>query len=293
MDYDGFLNRWENADAPLSIDWDGEYGPQCVDEIAEYCVENGKPVAYANAVDWFENSALTGAFQSVPNDPSNYNQVPNRGDIIIWSGDLPGSEGYGHIAIFDMVTGAGSFQSLDQNWHGQYVHFVQHNWSYVLGWLTPIASQPVASTVSASPAPVAAPDPGPVAAPILPVETPAAPVAAPVEAPALTYVQAAVASTAVVSPVVAQTPPVVVVGPIVPEVDKKSVLETALTRAFHTFWQSFVAAFIVSASGLTATVLSVHNISDAKAAGLALVVAVGGAALSALRNTLNKNQDLK
>ena len=169
MNYDAFINKWLGQ----PIDWDGQYGPQCVDEIAEYCQENGKAIAYANAKDWANNPALAGDFDWTQNDPNDYNQIPNRGDIIVWSGDLPGSEGYGHIAIWDMVTGPGAFQSLDQNWGGQYVHFQSHNWQYILGWWTPKAVAPPAP-VPPAPTPIPAPDPAPDPAPS-PTPTPTPP----------------------------------------------------------------------------------------------------------------------
>lgn len=161
MDYDRFISNWLGQ----SIDWDKMYGPQCVDEIAQYCTDNGKPVAYANAKDWANNPALQGAFTWTQNNPSDYNQIPNRGDIIVWSGDLPGSEGYGHIAIWDMVTGPGTFQSLDQNWGGQYVHFQSHNWDYILGWWTPKSAPTPQPPTPIPPAPIPAPEPAPDPAP--------------------------------------------------------------------------------------------------------------------------------
>lgn len=163
MDYDGFLNRWMGQ----SIDWDGLYGPQCVDEIAQYCIDNGKPVAYANAKDWANHPALQAAFDWTENNPADYYQIPKRGDIIVWSGNLPGSGGYGHIAIWDMVVSPGIFNSLDQNWGGQYVHFQSHNWDYILGWWTPKAppEPPAPVPTPPSPAPIPAPDPAPDPAP--------------------------------------------------------------------------------------------------------------------------------
>jgi hypothetical protein len=192
MDYDGFINRWLGK----AIDWDGAYGPQCVDEVAQYCVENGKPVAYANAKDWANHPALQSAFNWTQNNPNDYNQVPHRGDIIVWGGGLPGSGGYGHIAIFDMIVKPGIFQSLDQNWGGQYVHFIpNHNWDYILGWWSPkpVAPPPAPTPPPAPPTPVPAPEPHPDPSPANPVPvTPATPptpdpelppVAPPVEPP--------------------------------------------------------------------------------------------------------------
>jgi hypothetical protein len=167
MDYDGFIARYQGK----SIDFDGLYGPQCVDSVAQYCVENGKPVAWANAKDWWQHPALTPAFDFIANDPNNATQLPSRGDIIIWNGNVPGSQGYGHIAIWDMVTPSG-FQSLDQNWAGQTVHFVpNHSWSWVIGWMHPKeAPKPAPVPVPPLPEPTPEPVPAPVPVPVPPAE---------------------------------------------------------------------------------------------------------------------------
>jgi hypothetical protein len=165
MKYDDFLNKYLGK----AIDWDGAYGAQCVDEIAQYCEDNGMPIAYANAKDWANHPALQGAFDWTDNNPSDVHQIPKRGDIIVWNGNLPGSGGYGHIAIFDMVIRPGVFQSLDQNWGGQYVHFVpNHTWDYILGWWTPKAKPAPAPPVPVPPAPIPAPDVHPDPAPANP-----------------------------------------------------------------------------------------------------------------------------
>ncbi len=192
MKYDKFLQKWMGK----SIDWDGVYGPQCVDLIAQYCIEAGKAIAYANAKDWANHSALRGDFTWTNNNPNDYLQIPNRGDIIVWNGNLPGSGGYGHIAIWDMVTAPGLFNSLDQNWGGQYVHFQNHNWDYILGWWTPKqpavvtpppAPQPVPPAPTPIPAPKPAPDPAPSPTPApspVPVPLPTPQPTPPVQPPA-------------------------------------------------------------------------------------------------------------
>lgn len=138
MNYDAFIAKYNGK----SIDWDGVYGAQCVDLVAFYCQENGKPIARANAKDWWGHPVLTGAFDFITNNPADLKQVPPRGAIIIWNGNLAGSGGYGHIAIFDAVVSPGVFRSFDQNWGGMYCHFVTHNWNNVIGWMVPKATAP-------------------------------------------------------------------------------------------------------------------------------------------------------
>jgi len=118
------------------------YGGECVSLVANYCVDNGKPLAYANAKDWWGHTALTGAFDFITNNPTDYNQVPLRGDVVVWNGNLAGSGGYGHIAVYDAKVSPGIFRSLDNNWGGRYVHFVNHDYTNVIGWFRPKASGP-------------------------------------------------------------------------------------------------------------------------------------------------------
>lgn len=135
MNYDAFVNKWNGKQVTA-------YSGECVALVAQYCVENGKPIAYANAKDWWGHPALTGAFDFEANRPTDYNQVPLRGDIIIWDGGLPGSGGYGHIAIYDGKVSPGVFRSFDQNWGGRQTHFVTHTYANVIGWMRPKAAAP-------------------------------------------------------------------------------------------------------------------------------------------------------
>lgn len=174
MQYDQFLAEWMGRQVTA-------YGGECVALVAQYCAENNMPIAWANAKDWWQNPALAGAFDFIANDPSNYNQLPARGNIIVWNGDLPGSGGYGHIAIWDMVVRPGLFNSFDQNWGGAQAHFQQHTWDYIIGWLSPKAAP-------AAPAPHPDPSPPPVdttppPVPPAPVEPPKVPVDPPVTPP--------------------------------------------------------------------------------------------------------------
>jgi hypothetical protein len=131
-----------------ALDYDGLYGAQCVDLIEFYLRDVfNQPPFYANAKDWYYNfgGLLAQRFDRVTNNPNDFNQIPSRGDIIIWDGNLSGSGGYGHIAVYLGKTGAGVFVSFDQNWGGMYCHQVSHNYNNVVGWLTPKAVAPIPS----------------------------------------------------------------------------------------------------------------------------------------------------
>ena len=139
MTYGEFVNNYNGR----GVDYDSAYGNQCVDLILFYLRDvYGFTGFSGNAKDWYYNygGALAQRFDRVTNNPNDYNQVPKQGDIIIWDGGLAGSGGYGHIAIYDGKVSPGVFRSFDQNWGGQYAHFVTHNYGNVIGWLTPKAT---------------------------------------------------------------------------------------------------------------------------------------------------------
>ena len=48
---------------------------------------------------------------------------------------------FGHIAVF-YNGDLNSFMSFDQNWGGNFCHYQNHNYNFVLGWLRP--NQPAA-----------------------------------------------------------------------------------------------------------------------------------------------------
>lgn len=70
-------------------------------------------------------------------------------------------------------------------------------------------------------------------------------------------------------------------------------IRALLVRAFHTFWQAFVAVFLLGIFSVISDVLSTNSISGAKTALLALVVAALAAGLSALKNAYVKPVEAK
>lgn len=140
MSIDKFFEIWNGQFA----DYDGMYGNQCVDIINFYqrdVIQGewiGTPVT-GGARDWFENypnSKVTQKYyERITNDKSDPNQLPQKGDVIVWGANA--SNKYGHIAIVKSADSSG-FTSFDQNWPlGSPCHFVNHNWTGVLGWLRP------------------------------------------------------------------------------------------------------------------------------------------------------------
>lgn len=131
-----------------SLDYDGKFGPQCVDEIDYYMRDVlGFPIVWANAIDWFgkDQPWLTW----VANTPTN---VPPKGAIIVWRQDFKVGTGiYGHIAIAYQDIGVMQFTSFDQNWGSPFCKLVRHTYEGVIGWGIP----------NHAPPPTPAPLPGP------------------------------------------------------------------------------------------------------------------------------------
>jgi hypothetical protein len=133
---------------------------QCVQLVCYYVnMVYHLDVIWDDAAGWYSDGRLSNEYDRIANNPGDPNQVPQRGDIIVWNTSLPGSGGAGHIAICLSATpGALTFISLDQNWGGKTPHQVTHNWSYVLGWLRP-RGQAAPAPVPQAPAPAPTPAP--------------------------------------------------------------------------------------------------------------------------------------
>ncbi len=111
---------------------------QCVDLINAYinqCLDNNTKdyteIIGTNAKD-FGTKYDQEDFEWIPNTPTG---VPQRGDVMVWNGNVGG--GAGHVGIF-LSGDANTFKSLDQNWSQvERVTLENHNYNNVIGWLRP------------------------------------------------------------------------------------------------------------------------------------------------------------
>jgi len=131
-----------------AIDYDGAYGPQCVDLFRQYLKEVlnvSQPPSVGGAKDLWNNYDPR-YFDRINNGPLD---IPKKGDIPIW--DARAGGGHGHVAIVETAN-LFSFTSFDQNWPvGTYCHFQGHNYfGGLVGWLRAKAPQPVDKWIAAS-----------------------------------------------------------------------------------------------------------------------------------------------
>lgn len=66
-----------------------------------------------------------------------------------------------------------------------------------------------------------------------------------------------------------------------------------LVRMFHTFWQAFIAVFLLGITPVISDVLKTGSISGSQTALLALVISALAGGLSALKNLLVKPEEAK
>ncbi|MDD6728454.1 MAG: CHAP domain-containing protein [Eubacteriales bacterium] len=136
MTFDEFVKKYNGT----KTDYDNVSGVQCVDLAKLYLdkVFGIKAGAWGNAKDYWtsfeKRDALVKNFTKIKNTPD---LIPQKGDIIVWSGDISFSNDYGHIAI---ATGEGTtsyFYSYDQNWNGKEMKKIKHTYYAVYGVLRP------------------------------------------------------------------------------------------------------------------------------------------------------------
>lgn len=96
------FDQWYTGAIGRGMDPDGVYGFQCVDVAKDYSaaifpgVHWRDSIGYGNAKDLYAG-ASTKYFDKIANNPHDLNQLPSRGDIIVWN--ATSTNPYGHIAV--------------------------------------------------------------------------------------------------------------------------------------------------------------------------------------------------
>lgn len=133
MNYDQYIAEWNDKQVT-------KFGGQCVAGIAEFEAENNLPIVWGDAHTWINNPIMLSVYSWTNNNPSDSNQLPSRGDIVVWP--LPNE----HIAFFDHNLDSQQFMSFGQNSGGIEMHMQPHTWENVAGWYS--LKQPVAPIVN-------------------------------------------------------------------------------------------------------------------------------------------------
>ena len=129
--------EWIFKNLGKSIDFDGAFGPQCVDSINDYLAATSPSTGRIRSA-----TAAQAAREKLPgwvwvaNTPIG---VPHPGSLVVW-GEFPpyGIGPDGHIAL-SVSSDVSHLLTLDQNWSGaRYVRLVCHDYGGVLGWHQPL-----------------------------------------------------------------------------------------------------------------------------------------------------------
>jgi CHAP domain len=128
---------WCQSKLGQGMDFDGQYGNQCVDFFNFYYqyITGRNPYTDGYAVPGAKDlwNVPTDLFDKIANDPNNLTQLPSPGDIIIYNGKMPGTGGYGHVAVVSEIPRA----YYEQNYGGMYVRRNMRPFNgYEIGWLS-------------------------------------------------------------------------------------------------------------------------------------------------------------
>lgn len=133
MALDEFVKTWDGK--KLEVAGSGTNGDalyQCVDLANGYI----RDVLYLPIIEWtnavdFPSKAGSN-YDYIVNDPTDPNQIPTKGDLVIWKPSP------GHIAVFLEKIDDNHFHSFDENFPLYSVcHIQEHDWTNVIGWLHP------------------------------------------------------------------------------------------------------------------------------------------------------------
>ena len=138
MNTDQFVAKYNNT----HIDEDGYYGAQCWDVVARYAREvvgcPSFPTVSGGAEGLFRlfGQPIPQYFDKIANNVNDPNQLPQKGDVIVWHASF--GPPWGHTALVISADSSGP-TVLEQNGNnpGGSAYIKKRNWSGVSGWLRP------------------------------------------------------------------------------------------------------------------------------------------------------------
>lgn len=136
--FDDFKNKWENKP---NVGNTAQNIGQCVGLVEIWIDAIGGPHIWGDAKDLY-NNAPTDFFVQIEDTLT---AIPQKGDIIVWSGSF--NNGAGHTGIATGKADINSFDCFEQNDPlGSRPHVKNYNYEYVTGWLRP--KNPIVETIS-------------------------------------------------------------------------------------------------------------------------------------------------
>lgn len=129
--------EWCKSKLGQAMDFDGMYSAQCTD-FANFYIQyltGQNPYSLGFGVPGAKDywNVRVPYFDYIQNDPNDANQLPKPGDIIIYNGNMPGSGGYGHVAI----VGESKQVYYEQNYGGMYVKRNTRAFNgHEIGWMS-------------------------------------------------------------------------------------------------------------------------------------------------------------
>jgi hypothetical protein len=127
------LLQWILSRLGTAIDYDGAFGPQCVDAVNDWLHKSGSVARATSPNAWGIALERWAGHDWVPNAPHN---APSAGDVVVWHAFTPSIdvEQAGHTAVV-LVADRYGLVSADQNWSGrQFLALYSHDYRGVAGW---------------------------------------------------------------------------------------------------------------------------------------------------------------
>lgn len=138
MSIDEFVNKYNG----VHVDEDGYYGAQCWDLVARYAREVvGCPSFWTGsggAEGLFRVFAqpIPQYFDRIANNPNDPNQLPARGDVIVWEASFSPPWGHTALVLSADKNGVTVLEQNGNNPNGK-AYTTKRGWSKVSGWLRP------------------------------------------------------------------------------------------------------------------------------------------------------------
>lgn len=138
MSVDEYINQTNG----VHVDEDGYYGAQCWDVVAQYarivvgCPSFPTGSGGAEGLYRLYLDPIPQFFDKIANNTNDPNQLPLKGDVIVWEASF--SPPSGHTALVISATPSG-ITVLEQNGNnpGGVAYIKTRNWSGISGWLRP------------------------------------------------------------------------------------------------------------------------------------------------------------